>query len=414
MLNDLKFESKSIYSDQPDINNIKPSLTPVYNNAAFYYDTAEEIENIFAGRDFGFLYSRISNPTILSFEKKLSNLENGIGCIATSSGMAAITTTLLALLQKDNEIICSKNLFGGTIELFNNVLSKFGITIKYVNITDIDEIKNAITENTKLIFFETISNPNLIIPDICGIVNLAKKNNIPVIVDSTVTTPYLFNGKKFGVSIVIHSTTKYITGNSSIIGGALIDTGNYDWTNYNNPDVKKFAQRFGHFAFISHAKKYIYQNIGVSPAPFNVYLQNLGIETLALRMEKHSANALKLAEFLTFHKNVKKVYYPLLDKEQIKYVKKYFNNLGGGIVSFELENKEAAFKFINNLKLAKNMTNIGDTRTLVLHPASTIFADFSSENKIIAGAYDNLVRVSVGLENINDIINDFERGLNKN
>ncbi len=410
----MEFETKAIHSEFEKEEKFGATAVPIYQTAAFNYNTAEELKDVFEGKKFGYVYSRISNPTITAFELRINSLEEGIGAVATSSGMAAIATVIFTLTEQGDEIISSDCLFGGTYLFFKDIMNKYGVKIHYKNINDIDSWKQLINNKTRLIFFESISNPKLEIPDIQKISEVAKEYKIPIVVDNTISTPYLWRAKNFGADIIVHSATKYITGNGTAVGGVVIDTGTYNWKNSNVRQIKELSLKAGNYAFLSAARSKIYQNFGFAPSPFNAFLHLLGLETLSLRMEKHSYNALRLAEYLDNHNKVKSVNYPGLSKNKFYEIgKKLFQNNFSGILTFTLNSKEECFKFINNLKLAKNLANIGDTRTLVIHPDSTIYINCSHEEKKLAGVTSELIRVSVGLENINDIIKDFEQSLEK-
>ncbi|MCX7798572.1 MAG: aminotransferase class I/II-fold pyridoxal phosphate-dependent enzyme [Melioribacter sp.] len=410
----MEFETKTIHSGFAKEDKFGATIIPIYENAAYSYQTAEELQEVFEGKKFGYVYSRISNPTVTEFELRMNAIEEGIGAIATSSGMAAIATTVLTLTQYEDEIISSDCLFAGTYLFFKDVMNKYGVKVHYVNINEVDEWKKLINNKTRLIFFESISNPKLEVPNLKLISMVAKEYNIPVVVDNTVSTPYLWRAKNFGADIIIHSATKYISGNGSAVGGILIDTGIYDWKRSSVNQIKEMSQKVGRLAFIITARSKVYQNIGFAPSPFNAFLHILGLETLSLRMEKHCYNALQLAEYLQNHKKIINVNYPGLKENKFYDIgKKQFNNKFSGLLTFFLESKEKCFKFINNLKLAKNLANIGDTRTLVIHPDSTIYINCTKEEKNLAGVNENMVRVSVGIENVNDIIDDFNQSLQK-
>lgn len=410
----MEIETKAIHAGNFKDEKFGATSIPIYESASFAYNTAEEIRDVFEGKKFGYVYSRIANPTVTAFELRMNALEEGIGAIATSSGMAAIATVVFTLTQMEDEIISSSCLFGGTYSFFREVMNRYGVKVNYVDINDIDSWGKLINTKTKMIFLESISNPKLEIPNLKLISEKAKEYNIPVIVDNTLATPYLWRSKYFGADIIIHSATKYITGNGTAIGGILIDTGNYDWRKTTNKLIHDTIKKAGSFAFLAAARSKIYQNIGFSPSPFNAYLHLLGLETLHLRMEKHCSNTIKLAEFLKSHNKVINVNYPGLPENKFHNIgSKQFNNKFSGLLTFNLKSKEDCFKFINNLKLAKNLANIGDTRTLVIHPDSTIYLNCSEEEKQMAGVTDNMIRVSAGLENINDIIEDFNQSLEK-
>ncbi len=391
------------------------SVAPIYQTASYAYDKAETLANVFEGREFGYIYSRISNPTVFSFEKKINSLENGVGAIATSSGMSAISSVIFSLTKYDDEIIASKSLFGGTIEFFNKVIKKYGVKVNYVDTCDISAYRKSITDKTKLIFLESIGNPKLDIPDIKKISDIANENNVPLVLDSTFTPPYIFNAKENGVSIVVHSATKYLTGNGTTIGGVIIDTGNFNWQEFKSDEYLKESKKIHkRFLFLALTRRNIHQNVGVCMSPFNAFMHNIGLETLALRMERHCSNALELAEFLNKHSKVINTNYPgLRDNKYHLIAEKLFNGKYSGMVTVELESKEKCYKFINELKLVKNMTNLGDAKTLIIHPASTIYHEFSKDDLAEAGVTENLLRISVGIEDIADIIDDFRSALEK-
>lgn len=409
-----KFATRSIHggTDQ-DIKYGATSL-PVYQSSAFSYDTAEELSDVFQGRKFGYIYSRIANPTVTALEQRINYLENGKGAIATASGMAAIATVLYTLIQPGDEIISSKSLFGGTLQLFNEIFAEYGVRIVFVDAVDVDAYRRAITEKSRLIFLETIGNPKLDIPDIRKIAAIANENNLPLVLDNTLATPYLFQAKEFGVNIVIHSTSKYITGSGNTIGGVLVDLGNYDWSATRTKSLQKIYSKTGDFAFLARARRQVLQNTGSCLAPFNAYLQLLGLETLGLRMERHCQNALELAKFLNDSPRVEMVNYPgLISNPGYTVANNQFNGRFGGLLTLRLGTPERCFKLINRLKMVKNLANLGDAKTLIIHPDSTIYYNCTESEKKDAGVYPDLLRVSVGIEDIHDIINDFNEALSE-
>ncbi len=405
------FDTKAIHSGIDPARHQGSTSIPVYETTSFAYDSARDLADVFEGKKFGYIYSRISNPTVAAFEQKINALENGVGAIAASSGMAAIATVLFSLTGQGDEIASSKSLFGGTLHLFNRILKKYGVRIRFFDPLDLEALKGAITGRTKLIFVETIGNPRLDIPDIGRMAKLAVENNIPLVVDSTLTTPYLFKAKDFGAAIVIHSSTKYITGNGNTIGGVIVDLGNYDWQDGRDGEIKAMAESIGSdFAFLSLARRHILENTGCCPSPFNVYLQFLGLETLSLRMERHCSNALTLAELLKDRSEIIEVNYPGLEDDPcFETARSQFGGKFGGLLTFKLGSRERCFALIDNLKLVKNLANLGDAKTLIIHPASTIYHDCSKEEMAQAGVSEDLLRVSVGIESITDIIADFEQ-----
>lgn len=388
------------------------TTVPIVQSSSFAHGTAEELEDIFRGRRVGQVYTRVGNPTTESLEKRLALLEGGISAIAAASGMAAITTAVMAIVRNGDEILASSSLFGGTFSLFRDTLSNYGVTARFVDPIDLTAVKDAINERTRLIFVETIGNPKMDVPDIPAISLLAREARIPLLLDATVTTPYLARGKELGADIVLHSTSKFINGTGSVIGGAIIDCGVFDWQNPKFPHFAEFARKYRGFAFTARVRKLIHKDFGACAAPMNSFLLTEGIETLALRMERHCANALELARFLKGHEKVKWVNYPgLEDSPYHEVATNLYNGKYGGVLTLGLSDRGAAFRFINSLKLAKNLANIGDAKTLVIHPASTICADYGPEEKGLMGVTEEMVRVSVGIEAIDDIIEDFKEAL---
>lgn len=386
--------------------------TPIVQASAFAYETAEELEDIFRGRAVGQIYTRIGNPTLESLEKRLAVIEDGIAAIVTASGMAAITTAVMAVVRSGDEILSSSSLFGGTYSLFRDTLSNYGITTRFFDPTDLCALEAGMNANTRLIFAESIGNPKMDVPDIAAFAAIAKANGIPLMVDATVSTPYLARVKELGADIIIHSTSKYINGTSNSIGGAIVDCGTFNWKSDRFPHFEPFFKKYRNFAFTARTRKLIHKDFGACAAPMNSFLLGEGLETLALRMERHCSNALKLAQFLDGHEKVQWVNYPgLTDSPFHEVATRQFNGRYGGLLTFGLSDKAAAFRLINGLKLAKNLANIGDTKTLVIHPASTICADYTPEVKALMGVSEELVRVSVGIEDIEDIVEDFAAAL---
>ena len=321
---------------------------------------------------------------------------------------------MMGLLRAGDEILSSAGIFGGTISLFQNTLGRFGVTTKLVDAVKTEHFAQSINSKTKVIFIETIGNPRMDVPEIPAIAEIARKANIPLVVDSTVTTPVIIHPKDFGADIIIHSTTKFINGSGSAVGGAIIDAGNYDWANGRFDDIKKLAKRAGQLALLSHLRNHIYRDLGSCASPMNSFLMMQSLETLPARMSLHCDNAWKLAGYLQEHPVVSWVNYPgLPDSPFYGKVKKYFGGRGGGLLTFGLGTKQDAFKFIDSLQLAKNLANLGDAKTLVIHPESTLFHDFSLAECRIMGVGEDMVRVSVGIEDIDDIINDFEQAIKK-
>jgi O-acetylhomoserine (thiol)-lyase len=389
-----------------------PTTIPLVHSSAFAYDTAEELEDVFRGRRPGHIYTRIGNPTTEAFERRLAQLEGGVACIATSSGMSAIATTLLNILGTGDEILSSSSLFGGTHSLFTSTLAPLGITTSFVDPTSLQAWEDAITERTRLLFLETIGNPKLDVPDIAAIAAIAHRHRLPLVVDATVSTPYLARVRELGGDIVIHSTSKYINGTANAIGGAIVDCGTFDWGSGRFPHLAPFAERYRQFAFTARLRKQVHRDLGGCPSPTNSFLTAEGMETLALRMERHCDNALRLATFLQGEPSVAWVNYPgLAASASHQVARRQFGNRFGGLVTFGVGSKERAFRCLNGLTLARKLANIGDTKTLVIHPASTICCDTPAAERLQMGVTDDLIRVSVGIEAIDDILQDFSTAL---
>jgi O-acetylhomoserine (thiol)-lyase len=407
----MKFNTALLHGNFNGDTATGATLAPIYQSSAFGQDSAEKIEKIFHNQAPGFAYSRISNPTVAAFENRITYLEEGIGSIATSSGMAAITAAFLNILRTGDEVVSSSSVFGGTLDLFRD-LENFGIKVKFIDSITKENLDATVNENTKAVFAETIGNPKLDVTDIAEAAKLIHSFNLPFILDNTSATTYLVKGISLGADIIINSSSKYINGSSNSISGIITDSGNYQWTEEKYPSMKEYL-KFGKFAFLAKLKNDTFRNIGCCLSPMNAYFNTLGLETLSLRMERHSSNALKLAEYFENKDGVVSVNYPMLKSSpHYETAKKQLGGKGGGIFTIRLGSKERAFAFINQLKYAINITNIGDTKTLVIHPASTIYAHSTKEEMEMAGVYDDLIRVSVGIEDIDDLIEDFESALN--
>lgn len=387
------------------------TAVPIFQTSAFAHQTAEEMEAVFQNRRPGFVYSRIGNPTIGNFEKRMANLEGGLSAVACASGSAAVSLTLLNILKSGDEIIVPTGLYGGTLDLFRD-LEPFGIRAVFVDEFTAEQVALRINSRTKAIFTEVIGNPKLNVADVASLAAAAHENGIPLIVDSTTATPVLVKPIELGADIVIHSSSKYINSNGSAISGVIVDSGNFRWTD-EKFSVMGDALRFGKGAFTARLRNSIWRDIGACLAPMTAYLNINGLETLGLRMERICKNAQDLAEHLQGISGVNEVNYPgLADNPYHELVTAQFKNgCAGGIVTIRVGSKEKAFSIINRLRYALNVSNIGDTKTLVVHPASTIFLHSSEEMRKAAGVYEDLVRVSVGIEDIEDIIEDFDQAL---
>lgn len=383
---------------------------PIYDSVAFEYDSAEDIELAFHGKKQGHMYTRITNPTVEHFEQKIKNVSGAFGVVALSSGMAAISNLIIAIAQSGDNIITTKHLFGNTYSLFEKTLKPWGLKVKYANLTDPDSIKSLIDKNTRAIFFETITNPQLEVVDIKKLSEIAKKNNILLVADTTITPIYFADLKGLGVNIELVSSTKYISGGATTVGGLIIDYGTFDWNN--NPKFTNDAKKYGTFTFLIKLKRESYRNLGACLSPHNAYLQSLGLETFALRADKSSANTLAIAKFLEKEPKVKNVNYPgLQSSKYYQITKKQFGERSGGLITFDLSSKEESFAFMNKLQVIRRATNLNDNKTLIIHPASTIYGEYTEKLKKEMGVGEAMLRLAVGIEDIEDLIEDIKTGL---
>jgi O-acetylhomoserine (thiol)-lyase len=397
---------------------------PVYQTTSYLFEDTDHAADLFALKEFGNIYTRLMNPTTDVLEKRLAALEGGVGGLCFSSGMAAITTAILNICQAGQHIVASSSLYGGTVTLFSQTFKKLGIEVSFVDPKEPENFAKAIKDNTRLIYIETIGNPKNDILRYEKIADIAHKNGMPVICDNTVATPILFRPIEYGIDIVVHSCTKFIGGHGTSIGGTIIDSGKFDWTNGRYPELTepdpsyhgvKYVEAVGELAYIVKARTQFLRDMGSCMSPFNAFLFLQGLETLHLRMPRHSENALKLSQWLEEQKGVMWVNYPgLKSHPDYKLAQKYLPDGAGAILGFGIKGgREAGIKFINSVKLASHLANIGDSKTLVIHPASTTHQQLNEKEKLAAGVTDDYIRVSVGTEHIDDIIADFEQALEK-
>lgn len=383
---------------------------PLYEAVAFEFDSSEQIEANFKGEYIAHAYSRTSNPTVEYFEVKLRELTESHAVIAVSSGMAAISNTILALTKAGDNIIAGNRLFGHTYALFKQTLAEFGLETRFSNLTSEAETEQLIDEKTRAIYFETVTNPQLDIADIEMLARIAKKHQLVLIADSTITPPNVFRAGDFGVNVEVISTTKYISGGATSFGGAIIDHGSYDWNQ--NPNMAAYFEKFKKNALLAKIKKNIFRNTGGSMTPQTAMLQIQGLDILELRVEKCYQNCMALGEYFEVNPKVKRVDYPGL-KNDFRYqiAQKYFNGVPGTIMSFDLESKAACFAFMNKLQIIRRATNLNDNKTLIIHPASTIYNEFSEKERVDANIRNTMMRLSVGIENVEDLIADIEQAL---
>jgi O-acetylhomoserine (thiol)-lyase len=383
---------------------------PIYANGAFDFETAEDMELAFTGKVAAHMYSRSSNPTCENLELRVKAVTGAMGVVALSSGMAAISTTFITLCEAGDNIILSNLVFGNTWSLFASTFASFGIETRFVDLKDTAEIEKAIDSKTRALFFETITNPQCEVVDISTLSTITKKHSILLICDSTLTPPNIFKAKECGVDIELISSSKIISGGGTSIGGLILDYATYNWSNI--PKLKDFYQKFGPMAFFAKLKKEIFRNIGTCMSPFNAYMQSLGMESLPLRFERSSNNALKIATFLEIHPAVSSVNFPGLESSPYNLISlKQFGSIPTSVLSFNLKDREHCFTFLNKLEFISIATNLMENRTLILHPASSIYSEYSEERRAAMQVPDTLIRISVGIEDIEDLLTDLTNAL---
>lgn len=421
-MNNYRIETKCIQEGyQP--KNGEPRVLPIYQSTTFRYDSSEHVGKLFDLVEDGFMYTRISNPTVDCVEKKIAALEGGIGALCTSSGQAASLIAVLNICNSGDHMIATSAIYGGTTNLFAVTLKKMGIEVTFVDVdAPIEVLQKEIRDNTKLVFAETIANPALVVTDIEKIADFAHKNSIPFIIDNTFATPIHCRPIEFGADIVVHSTSKYMDGHAVALGGVIIDGGNFDWDNgkfpgLSTPDASYhgmvYTRDCGKAAYITKARVQLMRDLGSAPTPNNAFLLNLGLETLHLRMERHCSNAFKVAEYLEKHEKIAWVNYPgLKSNKYYPLTQKYMPLGSGGVISFGVKGgREEAMKLMDSLKLAAIVVHVADARTSVLHPASTTHRQLSDEQLVAAGIGPDLIRMSIGIEHVDDIIADLEQAI---
>jgi len=401
----------------------KTMAVPIYMTTAYAFDSVENAADLFSLKEVGNIYTRIGNPTTDVLEKRFAALEGGVSALATSSGMAAINYAILNVCEAGDNIIAANQLYGGTVTLFTHTLKRLGIEARMFDVHSPKELESLIDENTKAIFFETITNPSIDVPDFEKIVKIAKEHNILTIVDNTVATPILCNPIEYGVDIVVHSTSKYTTGQGLALGGIIIEADFAKEKLKNNPRYKMFNEPDESYhglvyieapfpPFILRARLSLLRDMGSAPSPFNSWLFIQGLEHLSLRIKRHSQSALKIAKWLKNHPKVKKVNYPLLEDDiNYKNAKKYLKGGASGLLSFDVGSFEEAKKIANRVKIFSRVVNIGDSKSIITHPASTTHQQLSREELIKAGVSEGLIRLSIGLEAVEDLIEDLEEAM---
>ena len=425
MTREFKFETLQLHAGQVVDATTKSRAVPIYQTTSFVFEDTQEGAELFALQKAGNIYTRITNPTTSAFEERIAALEGGVGALATASGMAAITYTILALAHAGDHVVAASTIYGGTFNLLKETLPRYGITTTFVDIDNLEEVEAAIKDNTKLVLIETLGNPVINIPDIEKIAEIAHKHQIPLVADNTFATPYLINVFSHGVDISVHSATKFIGGHGTTIGGVIVDSGKFDWAasgkfpqlveedpSYHN---LSYTRDVGAAAFIVAARVQLLRDMGAALSPFNSFLLLQGLETLSLRVERHVQNAEKIVDFLVNHPKVEKVNYPKLpDSPYHALAEKYLPKGVGSIFTFHVKGGEAeARKVIDSLEIFSNLANVADAKSLVVHPATTTHAQLSDSNLEAAGVTKNQIRLSIGLENVDDLIEDLRLALEK-
>lgn len=425
MARELSFETLQLHAGQTVDPTTKSRAVPIYQTTSYVFDNAQEGEDLFGLKKTGNIYTRIGNPTVAVFEDRIAALEKGVGALATASGMAAITYTVLGLAHAGDHVVAATTLYGGTFNLLKETLPRYGITTTFVDVDKLDEIESAIQDNTKLVFIETLGNPLINMPDIEKIADIAHAHKIPLVADNTFGTPYLINVFSHGVDISVHSATKFIGGHGTTIAGVIVDSGKFDWAasgkfpqfvdedpSYHNIS---YTRDIGPAAFITALRVQLLRDTGAALSPFNAFLLLQGLETLSLRIERHVENTKKIVDFLEKHPKVEKVNYPSLPSSPYyELAQKYLPKGAGSIFTFHVKGgQDEARNVIDNLEIFSDLANVADAKSLVVHPATTTHQQLSEEDLLACGVTPNQIRISVGLENADDLIEDLRLALEK-
>ena len=417
-------DTLSIHAGQEVDDFSKSRAVTIYQTSSYTFDDTDHAQSLFSLAEEGNIYTRIMNPTQNVLEERIAALEGGIGALATSSGQAAIHLALLNIVESGDEIVASSNLYGGTYNLLNVTFKKLGIKVHFVDPSHPENFKEAITDKTKAVYAETIGNPRIDVLDIEAVAKIAHANDLPLIVDNTFPTPYLLRPFEFGADIIVHSATKFIGGHGTSIGGVIVDSGNFNWNNGKYPGLVEpdesyhgisYVNDVGEAAYITKARVQLLRDLGSAVSPFNVHEFLIGLETLHLRMQRHSENALRVAQYLNEHPKVTWVNYPgLEDNPYHNLAQHYLPDGQGAILTFGIDGTvNEISNFVDGLQLFSHLANVGDSKSLVIHPASTTHLQLSEDERQASGVLPELVRLSIGTENIDDIINDLEQALTK-
>ena len=421
MSREFSFETLQLHAGQTPDKETKSRAVPIYQTTSYVFDDAQEGEDLFALRKPGNIYTRITNPTVAVLEERIAALEGGVGALATASGMAAITYAVLGLAHAGDHVVAATTLYGGTFNLLKETLPRYGVTTTFVDVDNPEEIEAAIKDNTKLVLIESLGNPLINIPDFEKIAEIAHSHKIPLVADNTFGTPYLINVISHGVDIVVHSATKFIGGHGTTIGGVIVESGKFDWEASGkfasltepNPSYHgvSFTKACGSAAFVTKIRAILLRDTGATISPVSSFIFLQGLETLSLRVERHVENALKVVQYLNNHPQVEKVHHPSVsaDPEQQELYRKYFPNGGGSIFTFEIKgDAQKAKDFIDNLELFSLLANVADVKSLVIHPATTTHSQCTEEELLDQGIKPNTIRLSIGTEHIDDIIQDLD------
>jgi O-acetylhomoserine (thiol)-lyase len=418
-----RFDTVAVHGGHNGDPATKARAVPIYQTTSYKFDNADHAARLFALEEFGNIYTRINNPTTDVFEQRVAQLERGVAALGVASGQAAVVYALLNIARAGDHIVSSASLYGGTYNAFAHTLPRFGIEVTFVDFGNLENIRKAIQPNTKAVFAETIGNPKIDVLDIAGVAKVAHENNIPLVVDNTLATPYLVRPIEHGADVVVHSATKFIGGHGTAIGGVIVDGGTFDWAasgkfrDFTEPDPSyhgiQYTNVFGNLAYIIKARVQLLRDIGAALSPFNAWLLLQGLETLGLRVERHSRNAQAVAEFLLTHPKVESVAYPGLPSHRsFQPAQQYLGGKGGAILTFQIKGgQEAAKRFIDSLKLFSLLANVGDAKSLVIHPATTTHQQLSEAERLESGVDASTVRLSIGIEDENDIVEDLEQAL---
>ncbi|WP_414054495.1 O-acetylhomoserine aminocarboxypropyltransferase/cysteine synthase family protein [Macrococcus equi] len=422
MTNNYRFETKQVHAGQVIDKETNSRALPIYQTSSFTFNDTDHAANLFGLKEFGNIYTRLTNPTTAAFEIRVAELEGGVAAVAVASGMAAITYAIQNIANSGDHIVATTSLYGGTHTLFEHTFRKFGIEVSLVDTSSLENVKKALKENTKAIFVETIGNPEGNVEDLEALAEIAHKHDVPLIVDNTFASPYLCRPIEFGADIVVHSATKFIGGHGTSIGGVIVDSGKFDWTGgkfkgLTEPEPSYhnlvFTESFGEAAYAIKLRTTLLRDTGAALSPFNAFLLAQGLETLSLRVERHVENTKKVIEFLSNHDKVEWIKYAGTQDSPYKPLQeKYLPKGAGSIFTFGVKGgKAAGKKFIEALELFSLLANVGDAKSLIIHPASTTHAQLSEAEQLAAGVSPETIRISVGIEHIDDIIADLERGL---